>query len=519
MSQSEENMFEKQWRNAFNEATDTPPMRVWDAIERQLNEEEHGAVVIPFWTRLRPFAYGAAAAVALILLGWWAFYEADRAGADSPGLARQESIPAPSGPASSEQVAAAEQTAADAAGRNPNSLSPEQPEASATPPAVRYDEAVAGRLRTNWKTPGTSSALQTPPRSESFADLPSTMSAVSPRSRTDFRSGESADHQPAIAAKTSETVQERFSRSDAAMATGALERREASYALLAGKPFSLRSRQGISRVVWFRMPDDLAAPQIDRKSRSKEYWTAVTVMPMSFNPAASVRVTGLTPVYATASPSMLSNQGVSTQPEIQNRARMSLSMQWNTGMKVSEHWSVETGVMYLQGNATAQSNAVVMTAMSSSADNLLETALKNSALGQDKQANFDPSRSNSLYAAATNSTTVANEFRFVQIPVQAGYHIRPAGKVSYALLGGILANVFLQNTVGTVEVTPDDAVYRPVTLSGTGGVRINYRPTRRWSGSVTGSYQYALQTGTRPEAQVQTRPQAMGIGVGMNYHF
>ncbi len=48
MSDVEKNIPDDFWRNAFDEAAETPPPRVWDAIERRL-DESGGPKVLPLW--------------------------------------------------------------------------------------------------------------------------------------------------------------------------------------------------------------------------------------------------------------------------------------------------------------------------------------------------------------------------------------------------------------------------------------------------------------------------------------
>jgi len=487
MSQSEENRFEQHWCGVFRDAAETPPARVWDAIERELDERE--AVVVPFWTRVRPLAFGAAASVMVVLLGWWAFLRPQPM-ASGGRVARLPTSP----------PAAQTTRAVVAPGR-------------ATPPAS-VASARLGHARRN--------AGSLPPARTLPANQPADGAAAAPQAVA------------AVAFQPAErTVVYRASRRTAGKKAGtenvhdeaafgavswAGPHRAVSYAPLTARPLSLRSRQGISRVVWFRMPDEAAGPDVARRPREPEYWTAVTVMPMAFNPDASVRVASVVPVYGATSPGMNLNPSDPVQPLVQNQPRLSVAIQLNTGRKISDRWSVETGLVYLQGNATARSNALVVATPASSAANLLETTLRNSS--QDQVTFYEPGRSNTLFAASAGSrNAVTNDFRYVQVPVQAGYHIRPRAKLSFAMLGGLLANVFVKNTVGSVEINPDDDVYRPLTVSGTGGLRVSYRPTRRWSGSLTGSYQYALHSGTPPDEPVQTRPRALGVGVGMNYHF
>ncbi|WP_234736295.1 outer membrane protein [Tellurirhabdus bombi] len=542
MSQSEENMSDNQWsgqewRNAFQDADDTPPSGLWDAIERRLDEEESKTVVIPFWTSYRPFLYGAAAAVALLLVGWWAFNSAKHPGMEQPVAIQQpaqsnqpeafsSAVPNTSStpekindPNADHMARPLDRIAATEPTRNARNLSRTRNEAN------RAQELAPDVLQKVTKAlPATDNALAyqqaasekaaSARRVKAQQGLTSSTENVAVQARTDQDLNSSTT-------PPSSTDAEKKLVSEALADNKALA--SASYELLESKQFSLKTMRGVNRIIWYRAPDLVIEPESPKKSSKKDYWTAIAYMPMSFNPATSVRTNGLAPLYS-ASQTFSANRAVQS-PELQNHAQWSTSLQLNTGMKLSKHWSVETGVNYLQGRSVAQSNAVVFTALStSSPNNLLENALRNSASpAYSDKSNFAPSSltNDPIFAAATSDekASVQNNYRFLQIPLQAGFNINPDAKLSYSVLGGALANVFLQNTVGSYEITSDDNIYRPVILSGTAGLRVNYRPTNHWSGSLTGSFQRALQSGTRPEAQVQTRPQAMGVGFGLNYHF
>ena len=108
----------------------------------------------------------------------------------------------------------------------------------------------------------------------------------------------------------------------------------------------------------------------------------------------------------------------------------------------------------------------------------------------------------------------------MQVPVQVGYQLRPRKKLSMAVLGALLTNIFVTNTVGdALVVTSKDGVYRPVSLAATMGARLRYRPSRQWSASVAGVYQPALESSTKADAQVQSHPTSAGMSFGVDYHF
>lgn len=533
-NQPENEAFGAEWRQIFNEAAETPPDRVWNAIERRLDEDDRGTVVIPFWSRFRPVAYGMAAAVTLLLLGWWAFQTYDQP-ANSPDAtmavkSRQPALESNPNPAT-RTSRPEEKRIADASSSEAPSPAQKKPATRRRPAGSVPGDGSSGRpsLAQNRAKTRYGSLRETEPQ-PSVPDANGQRTASARSFRQSMNADPSAPTQSAPAFLPSSppvTDQVVISRLEQPIEpvrpnTGS---EAASYTPLAGKPLRLTSKSGIDRVVWYRVPD--AGPVIEpERASKKEYWTAVAFVPTSFNPSASVSTRGLTPApaFTTSNQSFTTRQSVS-QAELQNQPQLSIALQFNTGVKLADHWSLETGINYLEGRSQVRSNAVVVTGIASifaqgnKSSSILENAILNSSSAAPSRS-YGFASSDVLLAAADNTpVATTNNYQFLQVPLQAGYHIRPRKKLSYTLLGGFLANLFLRNSVGSLEVAPRDQIYRPVTLSGMAGMRFSYRPTRRWSGSLTGSFQQALQSGTRPEALFQTRPQALGVGFGVNYHF
>lgn len=292
----------------------------------------------------------------------------------------------------------------------------------------------------------------------------------------------------------------------------------------------------ISRIIWYRAPETaVAAIEPQDKGRSKkEYWAALTATPMSFNPMAAVQSS-----FQQANVAYNSIQAASRLPTstpLQNQAQISMAWQASSGVQFSKHWSVEAGIQYLNGRSQAQNNASVTNIFTNQTENVLVNAIRNSntslplasspapannqGFGSSLVADKNGWSNTSNLVVTPTDQVVSNNFQYMQIPVQLGYHILPDHKISYSILGGLMANLFLKNTInGTLEVNPEDQIYRPVSMAGTAGLRVNYHPTHHWSGSLTGSYQQALQNGTEASAQLRVRPQALGVGFGLNYHF
>jgi hypothetical protein len=223
---------------------------------------------------------------------------------------------------------------------------------------------------------------------------------------------------------------------------------------------------------------------------------------------------------------------------VYSRASFSVAYQAGAGLQLNEHWSVESGVGYLVGRSTVESpartigNSLIGTNNPTVAlSNLYADALQNSlystatANGQKASSDYLNYTNSSQYLARSNYNdqtrqTLANNYRYVQMPVQVGYQLRPRKRLSLALLGGLLTNVFVRNTVDDdLVVTTKDGVYRPVSWAAIMGARFRYRPSRQWSASLAGTYQPSLGLGTRPGSEVLSRPTSTGVSFGVDYHF
>ena len=104
--------------------------------------------------------------------------------------------------------------------------------------------------------------------------------------------------------------------------------------------------------------------------------------------------------------------------------------------------------------------------------------------------------------------------------MQLSYELRPRRKFGLALITGMVSNLFVRNTVAdAVTVKAQDGVYRPITVAGTAGMRLRFRPDKHWSASLAGTFQRSLQSITRPEVGIQALPQNMGVYFSVDRHF
>lgn len=544
MSELEQNIPDDFWQKAFEEAAETPPPRVWDAVERRLDEGD-GPKILPLWgagpASSRPFVWGAgmAAAVALLLVGWWALRT------NPPG--NPVAVAPEQSSSQAERVAATlvpKATDCWPSVRNktaPGTIALNQ---QATPiardrqgpvPAQPANQPPAESLAQTGPDP--IAATAEPAGEQRLANAPSiqpVQQAAVPAARTDVSSNDRMAFAGGTVAPATLAKELRAVSAVPALPTAAEQ--TLFFDPISTSALRLREPGSIQRIVWFRPAEPLTAPTaVQPKRESREVWASVGLMPGAFNPSVAVRPAQTSFTRADA----LSNTSTS-QPSVNSRASFSVAYQAGAGVQLTERWSVESGVGYLAGRST------VYSPVQASVYNLQSTNVNRSGQGGNLYVDALRNSSSSALPTASSSTTslgfydagastrftvqnnynpqtrqsLTNDYQFVQVPVQVGYQLRPRKRLGLALLGGFLSNIFVRNTVSNdLVITAKNGVYRPVSWAATVGARFRYRPSRQWSASLAGVYQPALGPGTRPESIVQTHPTSTGMSFGIDYHF
>ena len=531
MDELEKNRPDDFWRKAFDEAAETPPARVWDTIERRL-DESNGPKIIPLWgvglASSGPVIWGTsiAAALALLIVGWWAITTPS----DQQAIARPE--PAHQiGPVAVSPVVPTHSSASTSSGQSSEAVASVGKTTGtltrSSAPSVHqpWGRSAEGsgqfRVAQSTETSGNqANPLRIPLRSV-------TTLSDSPRLSTTNIST-SAAHQMA---GTSFDID----RANALSRTSSNQVDVVAFKQLKGKPLRMRSPGNIQRIVWIQPAELPITPESTKeKHKKRELWASVSAMPGAFNPLVSMRSYQSDFSNALAATAINTNQG-----SVNSRANFSVAYQAGAGVQLNERWSVESGIGYLAGRSTvdaptqsatyygfaqgavADRNVVVsnqyVDALRNSSSNRL--ASSPSATSLDKQSTSNAYISNTNYSSQTRET-LSNDYQYMQVPVQVGYQLRPRKRLGLAVLGGLLTNIFVRNTVGNnLVVTAKDGVYRPVSLAATMGARVRYRSSGRWSASLAGLYQPSLESGTHADSQVQVHPTSTGMSFGVDYHF
>ncbi len=512
------------WRTTFDEAAEAPPSRVWDAIERQL-DESNSTKIVPLWgtglVSSQPLLWGTgmAAAVALLLVGWWVMH--------TPTGVDQYRI--------SDQRQTAMKPVAPKATVPGNSPAYELQKHPTRP----IELAINPTTSVAKKSSRPSYDLSIPPL-ESQPDGSLSQLAMAPAYKMPV-SGESLDLLPVGAEPPTKTVSNQINTPGGSPKTAASFVREDQSSLsvedseqlktLRGKPIRLHEFGHIYRIVWFRPSEVTVQPDIQTfKQKSRDLWASASIMPGAFNPMVSVQMASLANAGVVKNTSI--TNGAYQAQSVTSRANFSITYQFSAGMLLNKRWSIETGVGFLAGRSTVDTptqlsaNAIVATNdIRATTGNLYVDALRNSSANGRKGTSLDQANfaNNGYVQPAYSDKTrqmLTNDYQFVQVPVQVGYQLRPKKRLSLAVLGGIISNIFVRNTVDNeIIVTTKDDIYRPVSFAAIVGARFRYQPSAQWSASLAGIYQPSIGLVTLAHSQVQSQPTTAGMTLGVDYHF
>ena len=519
MDPSKEHSFEDQWKKAFDEASVTPPASAWEAIEARLDRDEDNKVV-PLWWRSPKLWYAAASIAALLLVGgvWLKMSANEQTGKSEIAQKAGKSVPENNG------------TEALKNSGNTDTHEKTNQETENTVASIGPENDAAGKI-TGRNLSGKNGAKKICTGKidlrKEIGKCCTTRSGGSGPGKCNRRCSIAANQSSQTAGLGSNKAQQIVNERNTAIAMEAGVEKPVDISIVSPELLTAIGTNGLDVFVQkryiFYKPQEEAV--VEEKKKHKEYWAGVGLMPASFNPDVILKTS------PSSYSSSFTSQSISKQKAVigKSEAGASYSVQTQGGLRISKHWSVETGLSYLQGNSRYEGGGYLLDAATNGASNVLENTLADVSYGNKNgmQTPNYPAVSNNLnnnniYIDVNKQ--VANNFQFLQVPVQAGFTLNPDGKLSYSVLGGMMANFFLNNELESangelIKTTPSDDVYKTTNWAATTGLRFNYRLSSRWRASLTGSYQKALSSGFKSNQNVESHPYLYGVSWGMRYSF
>ncbi len=486
MSQWEDKSNE-QWRKAFERASETPPPSIWDAIEKHLDETEKQLPLVPWWRKAAVW-YAAASFLLLATVGTLFLSR------NSTTFSRQGDTAATIG--------------------QPDKATATRSQPANTPALT---ETTVGSPATLPET--TASNTETGAAPARMPDFPKATAKPSEQLAYQTRPAPS----PAPGLKTD------FAAATAEPEESGLSPARQELALLSPPAFREKPVYIQKRYVFFNPhPEDdepaFPAPELNKNA----YWAAVSLMPASFNPNMKFQPGPVYQMDMNMTNSYASMSSPNTQSSTGSRSRLSYALATQGGVTLSRHWSIETGVTYLQGNSSYRSNGFfVDLATNESADLLANALLAGNSNYSEKAADnvmLSPNKNAMGPVYIAMDKDVSNSYQYLQVPAYVGYTINPDKKLNYTLLGGGIANLFLKNELETTSgytltTKPENQVYNTLSWSAATGLRVSYKLSGQWNANLTGSYQQSLMTSFKDNDYLKAYPRMYGISWGVRYTF
>ena len=518
--------WEDEWREAFEEAEASPSPHVWKNIESALLAQETGKYRKGF------LFYRTIAAALLLLIAGLSWYIIIHQNGENDTLSDSRTpqnlpVPVPS-----------------------NTPPVEQPSASSMPPtssrstSLEKDrEATEGnRDEKAVASPRSSENLPLPAYQD--ANIPASASSLRPEITRKEKAGptSAAVQRPPLASSGSTA---KVSPPDQSKMAGQESPRSGE--LLAPDPLSAQAvgasylperlaAHGIEQAVrlpstqnevLYRVPQPFAAHKDKEKSSGRAFFAGLALAPGYFDPQLQAspgiaEAVSFAPTAPSGAPGVSSGDrngslydDSSIPPEssgINDYPELSFTYGVDVGMKLSDHWIVESGIDYNRFNTNT------------------ETRFGVADLASGNQYAFLASNRYALEGASgakpISTTQINNNYEFISVPLQIGYQVA-ISKLHFMVSSGVAANFFLGNTISApssdlseMRVSPTtDSPFRSSYYSGVLSGGLNYNVSGNYFLSFTPSYTFALTELTREGSALNSQPYSFGINVGLQYQF
>lgn len=512
MDSQKPNNFEEEWKKAFNDASFAPPSDMWERIEQDLERKKRR----PFLFFLRPSAMLAGVAATLILaLGGILFFNQE----DSPNLGVNNSQinNHPNSDTKNQSIQPNLNT------ENSINLAEKASDVIEETHVKNNEqltsaETIINISVTNAKKSVSNSQLPTL-AAANFSNL-YTENTVTETSKVDSKSDvQFTDNQ------TNRSII--LTQNDNKISThlSLLKHHEYLY---------LGSRYTLKRDKLRFDTEATEAPVL--ASNDSKFWVGVQSGVSPFDP--NMKLGGLNTValaqaddYAKmsntpsvgASPSFGDKEGnvLVSQPQNAIRSGIGINTGIAMGYKISKKWNFESGIRYLRGNSTLNSNTYAFQQNGYVNTFFADYLIQNSS-NQGLQIANTP-----INTVVADASQFANRYEYLMIPMQVGYEIGLSKKVALNLLAGVSTDIFLQNTIvndnSIVQekstINSSSNIYKPLNLSGLGGVRASYLINQHWQLNLGSSYQHSLFSGINNSTALQMRLKMFGLNYGLNYRF
>ncbi len=200
----------------------------------------------------------------------------------------------------------------------------------------------------------------------------------------------------------------------------------------------------------------------------------------------------------------------SSRPINEINAGRSLNLGFNVGKKIGKKIGWESGVRLLRGSSSMNSNVYSINEKSGEINSFFQT-------------NYIKSNSDNQTIISLNEIN-RQTYNYLNIPIQLTFNLPLYKSFGIELLGGFSNDFLLNNKFsGTnsqhTSLNSTNSNFNFISLSGLGGLRLNYELGSQWQINLGSNYQHAISSGISKNSDLSFRPSMLGINYGMKYRF
>ncbi|MFT5883587.1 MAG: hypothetical protein ACI9IP_000026 [Arcticibacterium sp.] len=229
--------------------------------------------------------------------------------------------------------------------------------------------------------------------------------------------------------------------------------------------------------------------------------------------ASDVPVTSFEPNSVSTNPIQRETFAIPlSQPYNDVKAGNSINLGFNYGKRIKNRFSIGTGIRYMAGRSLVASNVYSYNERTGSVSTFLESYY---IRGESSFTN------NTVISSGGD---IDNEYKFLMIPLNVGYHLPITQKLEASFITGVSGDFIINNVFDNLpeagsKLTASNSAYKPLNLSGIAGVKMNYMVRDNWEISVGSNVQQTLTSGVDRAEGFTFKPRYLGINYGVNYRF
>lgn len=262
-----------------------------------------------------------------------------------------------------------------------------------------------------------------------------------------------------------------------------------------------------------------------KTNQNEKYWAGVSFGSGGFDPnyqsdGNSLLANSLD--VNTSAFSLADNEAIDTEsPSVREGMRPgeTVSLGLNFGLKLSDRWTLSSGVQYARADVTTQTNVVIQTST-------FQESIPATSQVRGVQQFESVVQREEVVEYDYRDVNLNNEFQFTSIPVRAGYLIFN-DKFKLEVNAGVIANFYMGNhlsgtdaEIAELTIGPgDESPYREVSFSGLAGLEFGYRLMKNFDFIIEPNYRHAINPLTKDNTTFVTNPSGFGLMTGVRYNF